>query len=602
MYICIIITLFFLLKIYAKVFSVKSNDTSFYDFHGFLTSNQQQNNVLELYFEDDYYDISLLDYYYDTTVESNISIIGNQNGTVFDYNNNKRGRLIFNFLSNKGYTLKIKNIIFENFDSMGSAELEFLMINSLKSDKFFLIIENCTFQNNYHRLFKIHFSCTEQTHMNPSSGSEKTMFILIDSGENEHKIVLNNLNIKNGISNGPLIKIMGNSNSFLLTDSIFNKIESFGPVIDDISEKSQNEIKNIQLSENINSNKKDCGNIHFNKHISLSIEDSKFFNNYSESNGGVICVDNIFNINLKLHSNEFKNNMAKNGGALYFKKANVESINEENNIEMYNNSFYNNFADKFGGAIYLDIYEINSMNVENNNITFNKAGINGGGYYIPFIMNNNLNNIQSFHFLNNSIDSLKNDYSSEPSYITLNTELIDNFVNLNSGDYLPLSFTLYDVFGQIFQDITKYYSSITLILSLIDKNSKLRDDYNSDEFVILKGNTGLKDFQIFAKPNDYILKVTIKNSEREIVSKFENITIKVLPCRETQFSIYKNEILFCETAMCKQDCPTNSTATCLPYLENTTIKPINDINKNICKCINGWEGDKCNIKKFVNFR
>jgi len=52
---------------------------------------------------------------------------------------------------------------------------------------------------------------------------------------------IKNLKTQNGISNGPLIKIIGNNNEILLEDSYINNIISYGSII---SNESENVIYN----------------------------------------------------------------------------------------------------------------------------------------------------------------------------------------------------------------------------------------------------------------------------------------------------------------------------------------------------------------------
>jgi len=60
----------------------------------------------------------------------------------------------------------------------------------------------------------------------------------------------------------------------------------------------------------------------------------------------------------------------------------------------------------------------------------------------------------------------------------------------------------------------------------------------------------------------------------------------------------KNRILYCENAICNENCPINKSAQCIPYYEEN----INNINKNICSCLNGWGGNNCERKIFIDFR
>jgi len=186
-----------------------------------------------------------------------------------------------------------------------------------------------------------------------------------------------------------------------------------------------------------------------------------------------------------LTSNTFNENYAVNGGALYLKENNVNNLDKTLIIE--NNIFNHNTAENFGGALYSKVTNLNIDNAKNNNITNNIAGINGGGLYTENKLFENIFNKDVLYLKNNFVDTVNNDYSSNPSYITFNTtsqKESDHYkFNIYSGDYLPLKFTLYDSYDKILDDITKYYSSITLKVLLIDNtnnNNNMNNDYNSE--------------------------------------------------------------------------------------------------------------------------
>jgi len=64
-----------------------------------------------------------------------------------------------------------------------------------------------------------------------------TSFILYDTGENVMKISINNLVIKNSISNGPFIKIKGNTSKVNFENFNLVNITSYGSIIDNLSKK-----------------------------------------------------------------------------------------------------------------------------------------------------------------------------------------------------------------------------------------------------------------------------------------------------------------------------------------------------------------------------
>ncbi|ORX50769.1 hypothetical protein BCR36DRAFT_397449 [Piromyces finnis] len=766
---------FFVSKAYAIEYKVKFNDTNFNNIKDFVNGIQ---NI---------------------TVQSNITFIGNTNGTIFDFGKVPRGRLIFSYPS-RGYTVKIENIIFENYSSTGLYDVEMMIIN-VYSDNYYFILNNCTFQNNYYRVIRIDTAINKWTHTHPSviinncnfynniegvlkeiryvinysedlyktlyiqinnstfinnkglfvlqygrleinncyfneveknsmdnhevvfignfnshddvfinnskfedikieslyplingenlnlrventsflncksatgylfhlknkeslykdqtiyfknntfqdsisifhgdynkiiiedsifkdtiyknslpaisdskgsrfiisntqffnlslssslfkedsfyslnkikltdittnyiavfqffqnnvnienmeveniqcvGDTDRTSFLLYDSGEDKKTININNVSIKNSISNGPFIKIKGDISEINMNNVNIKSVRSYGSIIKDLSTKSIISISNSNFNENRNLNKLECGSIHFSNNLLLSIENSEFSNNHCQSNGGAICIDEIVSMDLNLISNIFSDNKSLNGGALYLKDSNNTISNNLSNIQIKNNIFRNNVVENFGGAIYSEYSNLYLAKTENNSIIYNSAGIIGGGIYSPFSINKNLFDINSFEIGNNTISGYINDYASKPSYITLNKKLDIKNKELRPGDYLPLIFTLYDEFDQLYNDIIKYYSMLSLNLDLVEINSQ---------------------------------------------------GINILACDKYQIKMYKNGILSCEIPVCKDTCPISSTAICRPYINEF----VNNKENNICECLSGWEGEYCEKKKLVNF-
>jgi len=154
------------IKCYAKVFHIFFNDTNFRNLNNILNDNRE-NDELVLYFDEQYYDMNEFPFTIDATVHLNISFVGNKNGTIFDYNHGKKGRFIFYNFESKGVTIKMENIIFENFNSLGAAEIDIITFYAM-SDNVYFIFNNCIIQNNNYRFFRLNYNCNAPTHSNPS--------------------------------------------------------------------------------------------------------------------------------------------------------------------------------------------------------------------------------------------------------------------------------------------------------------------------------------------------------------------------------------------------------------------------------------------------
>ena len=79
---------------------------------------------------------------------------------------------------------------------------------------------------------------------------------------------------------------------------------------------------------------------------------------------------------------------------------------------------------------------------------------------------------------------------------------------------------------------------------------------------------------------------------------FDPINITVSDCEESQVKLYdKNGILYCENPKCYESCPVDITASCV-----SPNKYENNIQNNTCICYEGYSGDKCDQKIFIEFR
>ncbi|OUM65922.1 hypothetical protein PIROE2DRAFT_6993 [Piromyces sp. E2] len=420
-----------------------------------------------------------------------------------------------------------------------------------------------------------------------------TSLILYDSGENNLKISINNLKVENSSSNGPFIKIKGNSNKVTFNNFNLVNVTSYGSIIDNTSIESEILMSNINLDHNINYDKMNCGIIHFCNDINIIISNSTFTNNHSKSNGGVLCFNDLSNVkHMDLISNVFENNEAVNGGAMYFKNIDEKNILKVDDgdqliLNIENNTFIGNVADNFGGAIYSEFSKLHLASSKDNIIMYNKAGIMGGGLYSPSSVSKNLFNLNDNNIKNNSVFSFNSDYSSKPSYITLNTT-IEKDIEIVSGGNLSLLFYLYDEFNNIVYDITKFYRDLSVKVKLIEKEQFMKEnlDINDEEINYYL----LSNICSFNNVDSYNGNIEIKNN---------NYTVKVSGCSDNHIKRYdKNNILYCIDPICEDSCPIPDNAKCVPSENNINNYPY----LNHCQCLPGYEGIHCKNKTFIDYR
>ena len=191
-------------------------------------------------------------------------------------------------------------------------------------------------------------------------------------------------------------------------------------------------------------------------------------------------------MDLNFTSNIFFYNKAFNGGALYLDDA-PEIDQDIRPITFIGNRFDNNIAEDFGGAIYSGFSKMYTAIVSENTFSNNSAGIMGGGIFSPKKVDKCIfKTIKEMSLVDNKVNSFENNYTSNPSYIKLLTTL-SNPIIIKSGEYLPLSFGLYDEFDNYINDISAYYSSMNLKVSLELKEGS---NINNSENFVIKGNIG----------------------------------------------------------------------------------------------------------------
>jgi len=462
--------------------------------------------------------------------------------------------------------------------------------------------------------------------------ADDSSLILFDAVEGHHELRISHFMAEHCQSNGPLIKLIGNSVRMTFRYASVNNLKIYGSVIESKSPKTEIVMKYSNFDGNTNDKRNGCGIIHLNHNINATISNNVFTNNHNNCNGGVVCFDRISNMELHLSSNNFEGNSAINGGALYFADSPEEYVFEKHDMNIRNNTFIRNSVKDYGGAIYSDYSWMYLVSAKNNNFTGNTAGIVGAGLFAPRMVLKTIFNMNNNTFMDNKVaGSYPNDYSSYPTYINLTSNIKTS--SIHSGDMFPLNFTLYDDFGNVFEDFNKFYSSITLKVFMIKRNNPEGDDDNDEDYedyedyenykeyenyenflkennlpkpYFLKGNVGLfskglcglNKLYIYANPGYYKLKAAIENyNHKDIIMNFDPINITIKDCKASQVKLYDmNGILYCENPKCYKSCPVDISASCV-----SPSKFENNIHNNNCTCYEGYGGDNCTQKIFIEF-
>jgi len=205
---------------------------------------------------------------------------------------------------------------------------------------------------------------------------------------------------------------------------------------------------------------------------------------------------------IRLSSNNFEENSAISGGALYFADSTLTTpmtIKEEDQeSSIRSNTFINNQVETFGGAIYSSYNKMYLVSVKNNTITGNKANIAGAGIFAPKMVNQTMLSLKGNTLDKNVVGTNLNMYSSNPSHIKLNSTMTSS--SIRSGDLFPLAFTLHDHFDNILEDFSNFYSSITLKLFLLQRKERKEEGEEEEEY----GDEDEEEVDHFKNKNFYL--------------------------------------------------------------------------------------------------
>ncbi|OUM62398.1 hypothetical protein PIROE2DRAFT_61916 [Piromyces sp. E2] len=303
---------------------------------------------------------------------------------------------------------------------------------------------------------------------------------------------------------------------------------------------------------------------------------------------------------MNIYNSHFTNNEGLNGGALYLSNNEKPDTNDAE-ISMKNVYFNNNKANSFGGAIYSDYNDFYLTDAINIRLINNTAEIAGGALYSPSHGNKTLLYYEDLYLESNIGKSHGNDISSPPSYILSKNEY-NNTITISSGSYLSFVFNIYDENNNILKDNNNYFTFISV-------NSVINSTQNNGYFQITGkecnfyyGECQLNKLKILAQPGQYSLKFEIDN-----FSKFntkikieEEYKLIITKCKDNEIGIYsRNGLLSCEVPICYSNCPIGTSASCISL--NTTYN-INSPKYNMCTCYEGYTGNDCDQKIFIDIR
>jgi len=95
------------------------------------------------------------------------------------------------------------------------------------------------------------------------------------------------------------------------------------------------------------------------------------------------------------------------------------------------------------------------------------------------------------------------------------------------------------------------------------------------------------------------LNLSVENKKQNIKFNVDKMNVFIEECESNQIIMYdKHGYYHCENPICKS-C-SDTTAVCLK--SDSNIENINDPNLNKCICMDGWIGDLCENRDFVQLK
>ncbi|ORX77656.1 hypothetical protein BCR32DRAFT_295479 [Anaeromyces robustus] len=445
----------------SKEIIIHFNDTNFYNMETIINQNQNTNELI-IRFVDNYYDLSLLWYSVELEIKANVSIIGNKNGTIFDFKGDHRGRVCFNFIKTENVAVKVENLILQNFSTQGVyIEKEIIKVIAGKND-LQVIFNNCVFRNNdYHIIqYDIHTNNGEifpitQFIFNECdfyNNKERLIFVYQHSDIRDYRSINMNVTKCNFINNRGLFFTF---DSYLTIDDCY---------FSDVDRDSDLSFENVFYYSPIPSISKAV----------LDIKNSKFENINVKSELPLITANNLI---LKIENTSFKNCYSAYGYLFnIFYKFSIPHIN-------INNSTFTETSALFRGkALKLMISDTNFYN-----ITINK--------YIPLLSDAKYSSVVVVNSKFDKISLMNGFVNEETSCSFYNTDL--NNIKSSSNSLLYTKYHNIYIDGMNIENVSCYGDGSFILFETGDaenrltiKNLNIKKSNFNGPFIKLEGNYG----------------------------------------------------------------------------------------------------------------
>ncbi|ORX42862.1 hypothetical protein BCR36DRAFT_374259 [Piromyces finnis] len=164
----ILVFSFYVIVTYGKEYIIRNGDDFFYSINGIIT-NYEGNEELIFRFPDHQYDMLNQIYSISIPVNTNISFIGNENMTIFDFGFDKKGALDINKSIDKELYVKFENIIIQNFYSLNQYQSKISVFHVISQlNNLFVTYNNCIFRNNSNDIFTLDINCSKNNIIEPN--------------------------------------------------------------------------------------------------------------------------------------------------------------------------------------------------------------------------------------------------------------------------------------------------------------------------------------------------------------------------------------------------------------------------------------------------